>query len=264
MNKTFSYIFSTLVCLVLFSAGKTQNTEVRVQPVDTVYDNGAGASVDAYSFREITEVGKVDSRKIPENDLNTLKSNEAYWYVNETPPRQIKNLSQRNQNNGKKGKRINDNRGISMPAWLVTVFWIFLVAGFITLLIWFLSTSNIYLFRKNSTTSSEAKQPIVENIFETDFENEIQKAIAENNFRTAVRLLYLRTLRDLSDHNLISYTPEKTNSDYLLQLTETSYYNSFFRLTRNFDYTWYGQFELSQDRFSIIHNDFNLFQRQLS
>ena len=263
MNKAFSYIFSTLVCLVLFLAGKAQNTKAAEQAADTVYENG-GASTDAYSFKEITEAGKVDSRKIPENDLNTLKSDEAYWYVNETPPRQNKNLSQRNQNNGEKAERINENRSISIPAWLVSLVWIFLVAAFITLLIWFLSTSNIYLFRKNSTTSSEEEKPITENIFETDFENEIQKAIAEKNFRTAVRLLYLRTLRDLSDHHLIIYTHEKTNSDYLLQLAETSYYKSFFRLTRNFDYTWYGQFELSQDGFSIIYKDFNLFQQQLS
>ena len=262
MNKSFAYIFSTLACFVWFSPGHAQDNDVKIV-TDSVHENGAGASIETYSFKEITEAGEIDTRKIPQNDLRKIKSDEAYWYVNETPTRQNKNLLPPNQNDGEKGERINDNRNISIPSWLIVLLWIFLVAGFIALLIWFLSSSNIYLFRKKSKAFAETEQPTVENIFETDFENEIQKAIAEKNFRMAVRLLYLRSLRDLSDHNLIIYTPEKTNSDYLLQLAETSYYKSFFRLTRNFDYTWYGHFELSKERFSVIQNDFNSFQQQL-
>lgn len=109
-----------------------------------------------------------------------------------------------------------------------------------------------------------AEEQPTEDIFEMNFEKEIQKAVAEKNFRLAVRLLYLRTLRDLSDKNLISYTHEKTNADYLFQLAGTSYYKSFFRLTRDFEYTWYGQFELSQENFSFIQNDFSSFKQQLS
>jgi hypothetical protein len=80
----------------------------------------------------------------------------------------------------------------------------------------------------------------------------------------AVRLMYLRTLRDLSLRNVINYTHEKTNTDYLFQLSGSPYYKNFFRLTRDFDYTWYGHFPLSQESFSLIQNDFNSFKQQLS
>jgi len=76
--------------------------------------------------------------------------------------------------------------------------------------------------------------------------------------------MYLRTLRDLSLRNLITYTHEKTNSDYLFQLAGTPFYKSFFRLTRDFDYSWYGHFPISPDSFTTIQNEFNAFKQQLS
>ena len=76
--------------------------------------------------------------------------------------------------------------------------------------------------------------------------------------------MYLRTLTNLSDKGLISYTHEKTNSDYLSELSGTSYYKSFFRLTRDFDYTWYGKFELNTESFALVQKDFNQFKQVLA
>ena len=150
--------------------------------------------------------------------------------------------------------------------WLRTLFWILLIAGFVSLLVWFLATSDINLFRNKQKTIADdvLAQEEGENIFEMNFEKEMRNAINDENYRLAVRLMYLRTLKDLSDRNLIKYTHEKTNSDYLFQLAASPYYKKFFRLTRSFDYTWYGKFPLSRDGFSTVQHDFNNFKQQLS
>jgi hypothetical protein len=75
---------------------------------------------------------------------------------------------------------------------------------------------------------------------------------------------YLRTLRDMSDKKIIDYTSERTNSDYLFQLSGTRYYKDFFRLTRDFEYTWYGKFNLSERDYGLVQNDFLEFKQQLS
>ena len=79
-----------------------------------------------------------------------------------------------------------------------------------------------------------------EDIFAINYQKEIDKAAQQGNYRLAVRLLFLRILKNLSQKNIIRYTQDKTNLDYLVQLHATRYYSDFFRITRNYEYSWYG------------------------
>ncbi|MGZ8537630.1 MAG: hypothetical protein ACXWV9_05160 [Flavisolibacter sp.] len=140
-----------------------------------------------------------------------------------------------------------------------------IIGGFVAVLVWYLASSNISLFRKRSAPISlDEDEILTEDIFKIKYEKEIQSAIVSQNFRLAIRLMYLRTLRELSDRQLIQFTQEKTNSDYLNQLSNTKYYRHFFQLTREFEYTWYGKFQLSQEAFGSVEKDFNDFKQQLS
>jgi len=67
--------------------------------------------------------------------------------------------------------------------------------------------------------------------------------------------MYLHILRLFSERDIIHYKIERTNSDYLMQLYNTSYYKDFFRLTRNFEYVWYGKFDISSAAFELIRKD---------
>lgn len=265
MSESSKYFVSIIVCFALYIIGNAQNLDsipsVFVQ--DSVYETTTSAS-ENYQFKEFTGETTVNTRKVSDEELNKVKSDEDYWYVNTVPPRNRETSPPSANEKGDKEKE-SRSRGIFNIPWLNVVFWIILIGGFIALLIWFLSTSNIRLFRKKpKQVNEETQEYTTDNIFEINFDRDIQQAIDAKNFRLAVRLMYLRTLRDLSDRKLISYTHEKTNSDYLFQLAGTTYYKNFFRLTRSFDYTWYGQFELSQDSFGVIQNDFSSFKQQLS
>jgi len=264
MSRTLRYVFLMLFAVLLFAYGKAQGTDTlpAIMVPDTIYENGTVSPDDTYQFKE-TAPGSVATRKVSDADLHKLKSDKDYWYVNEAPPREKREVTPPDVN--QKGKKMKSSSGIFASPWLNVLLWIILIGGFIALLVWFLSTSDIRLFRRKPKTVEETEEEEAsEDIFEMDFEKAIQKSIDAGNFRMAVRLLYLRTLRDLSNNNLINYTHEKTNSDYLFQLAGSPHYKNFFRLTRSFDYTWYGQFALSQDSFTIIHNDFSSFKQQLS
>ena len=52
---------------------------------------------------------------------------------------------------------------------------------------------------------------------------------------------------------------DRTNFDYLLQLGSTKYYNDFFRLTRNYEYSWYGQFPVSEEAYKVIKKEYERF-----
>lgn len=260
MSKIRKYGFLLIACFT-FSFAKAQDSVFeKVVPnvmMDSVYVNQNESTVDEFQFREI-KTNNIDTRNVSADELNKVKSDEDYWYVNQKPEREKEEPK-------KPEKKRNKNVPLFQRPWFTTLMWILLIGGFIGLLVWILSNENISLFKKKPRVEGEAiEEESTEDIFEMNFERELQKAIDAKNFRVAVRLMYLRTLRDLSNKNLIKYTHERTNSDYLFQLAGTNYYKNFFKLTRSFDYTWYGQFQLSQDSFALIQNDFNTFKQQLS
>ncbi len=88
-----------------------------------------------------------------------------------------------------------------------------------------------------------------ENLDEIDFERAIAAAVAQQDYRLAVRYSYLKLLKLLADKGLIVYQADKTNRQYVRELKEPL--RSGFRdLTRRFDYAWYGNRPVSEAEFN--------------
>ncbi len=119
------------------------------------------------------------------------------------------------------------------------------------------------IFRKKSKETILPYDVITENIHEIDYEQELQRLVAERKFRLAVRLLYLRALKKLSDAEIIDWQPDKTNYNYLMEITKPELRNDFSRLTLQFDYIWYGDFPIDEVKFEPINQSFNQFNNQI-
>ena len=103
----------------------------------------------------------------------------------------------------------------------------------------------------------------LENIHEINFDTEIDNAVTNRNYRLAVRLLYLRSLKQLSDAQLIHWQLEKTNNNYLNELTDAGQRQQFSLLTSRFEYVWYGNFPIDGQSFQNINALFTDFKRRL-
>jgi hypothetical protein len=193
-------------------------------------------------------------RKLPDSAINALRNDDAFWYVNEDW-----NTSQQ-----KKANTDEPSNNIFQQAWFRTLMWLIVVCSFITILIWYLSISNAGIFRKPPVKLTSGDEGVIsDDIFEINYSIEINKAVSSGNYRLGVRLMFLQLLKNLSEKNIIDYTQDRTNLDYLLQLNKSSYYKDFFRLTRNYEYAWYGQFDINKEAFSSIKSDFENFNRRL-
>ena len=97
------------------------------------------------------------------------------------------------------------------------------------------------LLRWRSKKNAENDGYIVEedNIYGIDFPSTIDQALKVGNYREAVRLVYLQTLRHLSDAGKIDWQPAKTPSQYLNE------YNGrpFHHLTTTFVRIRYGGYD---------------------
>jgi hypothetical protein len=126
-----------------------------------------------------------------------------------------------------------------------------------------LGIDTIRLLRGDAKKVDIAYSESLENIHEINFDSEIEKAIANLNYRLAIRLLYLKCLKQLSDKNLIQWQIDKTNSAYVHELANPQQKQTFGLLTRQFEYVWYGDFTIDKNAFGNINLLFQNFNKQL-
>jgi hypothetical protein len=119
------------------------------------------------------------------------------------------------------------------------------------------------VFRKKGQEIEVPYEAIGEDIRVMSFETAIDEAIGRNNFRLAVRLYYLWTLRSLDNKALINWQRNKTNHQYLIELEQTHFFKDFAQLTLDFEYAWYGDFPLNEARFRDIQEAFIDFGKRL-
>ncbi len=121
-----------------------------------------------------------------------------------------------------------------------------------------------FLFSKKAQSAGLAYENLAENIHEIDFVKAVDEAVNQRNFRLAVRLLYLQTLKHLSDAGRIDYKPDKTNRQYVYELANSSVQPDFEKLTRQFEFVWYGDFPIDEAQFVALQTAFNQFNRAVN
>lgn len=218
-------------------------------------EKSSDQSQKSFNFDPIFPMDKeaVVARKVDDSTVNKMRNDDNFWYVNLAPKREEPKLQQESA-----------LEKLAKQKWFRNLLWVLIVGGFVAVLIWFIVSSDIQLFKKQSVAiiKEEEDDLINQSIFDISYDQEIQKAINSQNFRLAIRLLYLQTLKRLAEENIIQYKQERTNNDYVMQLYNTGYYKDFFQLTRHFEYTWYGQFAVAQTSFDVIKSDFYSFKQR--
>ncbi len=105
---------------------------------------------------------------------------------------------------------------------------------------------------QGSVTITEEEQ-IIKN---EDIPALIKEAINQKNYRLAIRYYYLLSLKYLSENDTIAWQPQKTNEDYIKEITKTNLKDSFKNITRIYDYVWYGEFGVDALKFEALKQPF--------
>lgn len=134
--------------------------------------------------------------------------------------------------------------------YLILAFLLFLLIRF------FIRTNSNNILTNNRSKGSIALNEEAHIIQNEDIQLLIEKAIAEKNYRLAIRYYYLQSLKQLGKGNFIEWQPQKTNEDYILELGANELSVPFNRLTRIYDFIWYGSFEIDNERFNLLEDRF--------
>ena len=144
------------------------------------------------------------------------------------------------------------------------------IIGVVILLVYFIiSNISVDLHIKRTEFAENPEKP-VENIETLDIDALLDKASREKNYKTAVRLYYLRLLKGLNERGIISWKKDKTNREYLAELFSRNYhFEEIRRLTMTYESVWYGDHALKADtfegmvsRFESIHQQINSADKQ--
>lgn len=112
---------------------------------------------------------------------------------------------------------------------------------FLLLIIWLLYRKHPEFFTRSG--SNKLSYSVEEDtIYGVDFPEEIVRALSGGNYREAIRLLYLQTLRQLSDNGRIDWQPYKTPTQYIYEVQSPP----FRQLTNHFLRVRYGNFEATE------------------
>jgi hypothetical protein len=219
----------------------------------------------AYSANEHTNIQKtirydstaITVRKIPSKEINRLLNDPDYSYnqvskAHRTPFDRFLEWLLR-----KFGESVDSKKSrLSITA----IEYVFIALAF-GLIIFLLLKNNIrsLFYGKSATTTIDFIESI-EDINEINFDQRIADEVSRKDFRRAIRLHFLKVIKELSEHKLINWQLDKTNADYSKELRTTKYNQDFAELIRLYEYIWYGDFKLDETNFLLILQKFNQFK----
>ncbi len=152
--------------------------------------------------------------------------------------------------------------GISKGRNLIAyIFYGIMLAALIFIILKLVGLNSYNLFIKSKKLKIPDIPVYEEDIFSVNIDKIISEAVAEKNYRKAVRFLYIKLLKVLTINEKIEWKPEKTNKDYKKEMKKSQYFSAFNKLTKLFEYVWYGEFELNKKQFDDANNLFISFYK---
>lgn len=91
----------------------------------------------------------------------------------------------------------------------------------------------------------------------------IQKALDAKDYRLAVRYSYLYMLQLMSEQEIIDWQLQKTNHDYENEIKKPDLKKAFTKITRLYDYVWYGDFDIDEPQYQKAEIIFSTVQKAL-
>lgn len=120
------------------------------------------------------------------------------------------------------------------------------------------------LFSSNKNKSITNYDDITsKNIKNTDIHKLIKDAENNKDFRLAIRYYYLHVLKTLSVNNHITFEDDKTNSEYLNEITDKPFSKDFAYISYLYNHIWYGEFPLPSEKYKKAKKKFVTLLKQV-
>lgn len=279
MKRTTAYILMLLCMLQVNAFAQTGNYNEYAEDTVTTYTDEP--SVDYEEKADEEEPHVYDRKFMSESKLEDFRQQDAFTYkdwetdtLEEVDAGPYAAASSGSSSSGssssssKKSSRSSSSqqrerpRAQSQPFSFDGTILLWLLGGLLAVvLILKLAGINVMrIFAAKPKAAKDEQNDISENIHEIAFESELQKAINRKEYKLATKLLYLESLKLLSDKKIIAWMENKTNRQYEYEIPAGTLRHRFMAITSVFEMVCYGERKLDDEKFTQVHNLFNSFK----
>lgn len=199
--------------------------------------------------REFSYINYIDSLLRNQKDIksDTVSLDDKTGRVNRHPPR--KDNSYMNH--------LLNSLPFKIFFWLLALIFIGVISYYV------LFKNGIFSRKRNKINLGETEDSPLELDEISQYDELIADAENAANYNLAARYLFLKTLKFLSERELIHFAPDKTNREYLLEMNSNSYYDEFKSLTRSYEYAWYGKVFVDANAYRSLKEQYQLFNKKV-
>lgn len=141
----------------------------------------------------------------------------------------------------------------------------FIILILIVLALVFVVLRNIRLdsrVKKNNLLVQQVED--IDDIERLETDSLMTQALSARNYRLAIRLVYLDLLKDLHESKIINWKKDKTNLDYLSELSGESFAPEVRKITISYERIWYGEREATESNYLSIQQEYQAVSNQLN
>ncbi len=203
---------------------------------------------------------------IAESDtINEVKKSEPNVELKKFDEKRWENLTKDLNYNEAVKKKEKAKDSLSMPKFnfnpvVVKVVVVTLVIIALVFLLWKIFGNAKFLKNKKIKEGEFSFLDEAEdNLEESDLDRFLREALEKKQYKVAVRIYYLMSIKELMQQNYIMWKKNKTNFEYLTEMRERKEFEHFRSLTRAFEVVWYGDLDIEEKEFVILSPSFTSF-----
>jgi hypothetical protein len=135
---------------------------------------------------------------------------------------------------------------------------------FVLLLVILATTRFSKIFYTETVTAGSDFMEIQDEGGQTDLDAAVRIQISRQNYRSAIRFLHLKILKELELKGLVTFSREKTNRDYSREIKDSRHQAIFSQLAAVYNRIWFGNYDLTSEEFDKLASGFYRFSDLLS
>ena len=249
-------------------------TNAQKETSDTTYDEGIVMPPDE-KMNEVSEDAETEGngtiepiiREVSEDTILSLKGQKEFYYMAYLDSL-LRNANTKEVSKPKEAAKVETQKEqdhtisvfdigiVKFICWAVAI-------GILGYVIYKLFIGNNPMFAASNKKALPEVEIAEEEMDEDNLDNYMQKAIRAKNYRLAVRYQFLKTLQRLGEKGILKLSIDKTNHQYAGELMGKPYANAFARLSLQYEYAWFGGFELNEEQFAFVQQQHTLFLKDI-
>ena len=251
-------LFIAVTCSSLVVCAQQSDSGVSIEEVKIADSNYVDED---YSDEEevVDTILSSNINHYPKDSLRALLRQKEFAYISNLDSLLMK-VQEENLQQLKKQKPPRD---ISWIFYFIKYLLLFIVITAVLFLIYRLFLSDKGMFA--ASVRNKHKNIAAEEIIDEDvLSRKASEAEQAGNYRMAIRYYYLVTLSSIAQKGWLQLSFDKTNYQYVRELTKKTIRTDFARITLHYEYAWYGNFKIDAVVYDAIKKEFSNLQTTIN